>query len=69
MNFSRETKDFVLKILSDIFYVSLFFYLIFVVLELLSPRFVSAFVNLNALLTIVAITGIITVLHNPKRRE
>lgn len=69
MNFRKETKEFIFGVLSDIFYVSLFSYLIFTVLEFLSPRFVSAFINLNALLTIVVITGIITVNNNNSKLQ
>jgi len=58
-----NNKKFIFGVLSDIFYVSLVSYLIFVILELVNPRFISAFINLNALLTIALITGIITVSH------
>ncbi|NCF75182.1 MAG: hypothetical protein GWO87_01700 [Xanthomonadaceae bacterium] len=57
-----EIKLFFLGILSDIFYISLITYVFFAALEILHPRFVTAYFNLNALLMIVLITGIITIM-------
>lgn len=61
-----EIKIFLLKILSDVFYISLTTFIFSAILEILCPRFVSAYFNLNALLTIVLITGIITIINNKK---
>ncbi|MEA2089107.1 MAG: hypothetical protein U9O55_04720 [Patescibacteria group bacterium] len=59
-----EIKIFFLKILSDVFYISLITFILFAMFEMLRPRFVSAYFNLNALLMIVLITGIITIINN-----
>jgi hypothetical protein len=63
MIFKKESLNkFILHIISDFFYVSLTTFLVFSVIELVEPRFVSAFINFNALLTLVVITGIITIM-------
>jgi hypothetical protein len=63
MIFKKESLNkFILYIISDFFYISLITFLLFSVVELIEPRFISAFINLNALLTLVVITGIITIM-------
>ncbi len=57
----KEWRNFIFGVISDIFYISFFTYLVYASLELVWPRFVSAYFNLNALLFLVLISGTITI--------
>ncbi|MBT4277267.1 hypothetical protein HOD96_00760 [Candidatus Falkowbacteria bacterium] len=61
---NAEFKKFTLDILQDVFYISLVSFFIFIVIEIIRPRFVTAYVNMNALLIVVIVSGIIVVLKN-----
>ena len=63
LNKKEDIKELGLHIISDFFYINLTTFVVFSIIELINPRFVSAFINLNALLTLVVITGIITVMN------
>jgi len=61
---TKEFKKFILDILQDIFYISLVTFILFSLMEIIRPRFLTAHINMNALLMIIIITGIITVTRN-----
>ncbi|MCK5459719.1 hypothetical protein KAI52_01250 [Candidatus Parcubacteria bacterium] len=60
-----EYKKFIIIIASDIFYISLTAFIFFSLIELARHRFVASYLNLNALLMLVVITGVITVVSRP----
>lgn len=61
---NEKLNHYFLKVINDIFYISLITFLIFSVIELFLPKFITSFVNMNILLITVFITGIITILNN-----
>ncbi|MEA2065000.1 MAG: hypothetical protein U9O66_01730 [Patescibacteria group bacterium] len=60
-------KKFVITIINDIFYISLISFIFFNLIELFRPRFVVSHLNLNGLLMLVVITGVITVVDCEKK--
>lgn len=61
-----EYKKFIIIIISDIFYISLTTFIFFSLIELARHRFIASYLNLNALLMLVIITGVITVVSDKK---
>jgi len=65
-----KIRNFLEMLIKDIFYISFVSYLFFVALDLLIPGFVSNFFNLNIILIISAVSGIITLInHNQKSHD
>ncbi len=60
----KELRKFILNIIKDIFYISLISFIIYATLELFWPRFVTAYFNMNIILMIVLISGIITIIND-----
>ncbi len=56
---SPSWKKFLFALNRDAFFVSLGTFIVYSLLELWRPRFVTAYFNLNALLLFVIVTGII----------
>jgi len=54
-------KHFSFKIIKDIFYVLSITFFIFVILEITIPKFVIPYINLNIVLIITLLSGILTV--------
>lgn len=65
----KKIKKFILDVIHDIFYVSLTTFLVFSLLELVRNRFITAHINMNMLLILVIVTGIITVIDNEKKYD
>ncbi len=60
-----KLKIFLENLAKDIFYISFVSYLFFLAADLLVPGFVSNFFNLNIILIISTVFGIITlIIHN-----
>ncbi len=61
---NRGLKKFTLNIVHDVFYISLVTLLVFSVIELARNRFITAHINMNMLLILVVVTGIITIIND-----
>jgi len=59
-------KEFSLKILHDLFNISLVTLVIYFIIEIFKPGFVTNYLNLNIFLLLVILTGIIEVIINKK---
>lgn len=59
-------KNFIYKIVNDIFVSSFITLIVFVILEWLEPGFVSYYLSFNLLLIIPLISGIVTLLIQKK---
>lgn len=62
-------KDLTVEIAKDIFKISGISYVIFFILDFLNPGFVVNFLNLNLILIICIISGIITALIYKKNNQ
>lgn len=65
----NSIKQFILDIIDDILKVSLISFLILTLFEMWRPGFVVNYLNMNALLTIVLSSGIVSLLFNQTKSE
>jgi len=69
-HFKPETKNLILVIIRDLFFGALTLFSVFSVMEIIKPRIVLNYINLDVFLLIVIVLGIITVIYyQPKPKE
>lgn len=70
INIKPETKNLILVIIRDLFFGSLALLVIFSAMEIIKPRIVLNYINLDVFLLAVAFLGIITVVfYHPEIKE
>jgi hypothetical protein len=62
INFKPETKNLILEIIRDLFFGSLALLVIFSFMEIIKPRIVLNYINLDIFLLLVIVLGVITVI-------
>jgi amino acid transporter len=70
INFKPETKNLILIIIRDLFFGALALLAIFSLMEIIKPRIVLNYINLDVFLLIVIFLGVITaVFYQPQPKE
>jgi hypothetical protein len=70
INFKSETKNLILGIIRDLFFGGVVLLAIFSLMEIIKPRIVLNYINLNIFLLVVIVLGVITVIYfQPQAKE
>ncbi len=69
MNFSKNLKLFLSTIIRDLFLLAFILFIIFSFLEILKPRIILNYLNLDFYLFILILLGVITIFFHPQEEK